>query len=277
MAVTLATSSTTSNIGSASASLVLTKPTGLAVGDIMVALFGVQTNTSVTKPSGWATHVSDATIGGGSAAIYADYKIADSSDVAASNFTWTFSSVVNAGVIMRITGGITDQTKWKSAASVTTNTQDPSFTGVTPTVAGGNLLILGTWIMNAGTTLSGWAIATNDPGGWTELLDVANGSVNTFGVAWALRSNQTSATGNATVHLAADATNQMGGILLAIPQYVDFTITDTVTVTDSVSALAAYTSTTLDTITVTDSIEADDSNVRNSTKHSSTFTNTDKS
>ena len=69
MAVTLASSSTTNNLGAATASLVLTKPTGLAVGDIILALFGVNTSTAVTKPSGWATHASDATIAGGASAI----------------------------------------------------------------------------------------------------------------------------------------------------------------------------------------------------------------
>jgi len=254
MAVTLASSSTTNNLGAATASLVLTKPTGLAVGDIILALFGVNTSTAVTKPSGWATHASDTTIAGGASAIYLDYKIADSSDVAASDFTWSFTSSVNSGVIMRVTGGMTDHTKWKSAASSGTNTLTPSLTGVTPTTAYGNLLIEGLFVQNAGTTLSGWAIATNDPGGWTELQDVAQGSIWTFGVAWALRNNQTSATGNGTVTLAADNTNQWGGILIAIPQYIDFTITDTVTTSEARTFIRAMLINVTDVVTTAENI-----------------------
>lgn len=83
----------------------ITKPTGLAVGDLLVAALsrGPIDGTSVTVPSGWTSLVSGTNLG--THGILA--KVADSSDVAASTFTFQDSSSnALSGVLYRISGAV---------------------------------------------------------------------------------------------------------------------------------------------------------------------------
>jgi hypothetical protein len=90
-------SSSTINTQTSGSSFVLTKPAGLAVGDYM--LVGLRyydtTSGSITAPAGWNTLYSDGTTQ--HAARYFD-KIADASDVAASDFTFPITTAVDARV-----------------------------------------------------------------------------------------------------------------------------------------------------------------------------------
>ena len=93
-----------------SANIVITKPTGLAVGDLMVAFVGFlhigSSGQSINStPSGWSGLQSSNT----SRLVFgAYYKIADSGDVAASNFTFGFSTTVDksGGSIIRVNNAI---------------------------------------------------------------------------------------------------------------------------------------------------------------------------
>jgi len=92
---------------STAGTITLTKPTGLAVGNLMVVMLSFARN-SVTNPeiqiaAGWTGVTAHGTFT--SAAI--QYRIADAADVAASNFTFVSINqvlVITAGRILRISG-----------------------------------------------------------------------------------------------------------------------------------------------------------------------------
>ena len=91
--------------------LVMTKPAGLAVGDLLLAyvVFTQSATGSPTLPSGWATASGGSTAWDATtfAGTYVAWKIADSGDVAASDFTFTSSGgspYSTSGIIRRITG-----------------------------------------------------------------------------------------------------------------------------------------------------------------------------
>jgi hypothetical protein len=94
-----------------STTLTITKPTGLAVGDLMVAHLVRSDNDQNSRTwslSGWTSAVDTQgnDTGTSSSGMAALHKIADSGDVAASNFTFTVSSAADflAGAIYRIDG-----------------------------------------------------------------------------------------------------------------------------------------------------------------------------
>lgn len=91
----------------------ITKPSGLAVGDLMVSVCGAEQNgVNINIPAGWGTVVTKAQTNG---RCTISYKVADSSDVAASNFVFTSSIGKILGIIYRITGA--DVTHIQSADS----------------------------------------------------------------------------------------------------------------------------------------------------------------
>lgn len=80
--------------GASSVNVVMTKPSGLAVGDLMIATWttgaSLVGDTVSTKPSsGWADAVKTFSTEGEN--LYWSWKVADSGDVAASTFTWVMS------------------------------------------------------------------------------------------------------------------------------------------------------------------------------------------
>lgn len=110
---------------SATSPLVITKPTGLAVGDLLVATLAVSSGAAsgspvIDTPAGW-TSATSVTGGGNGARIV--YKIADSSDVAASNFSFTATSLPATPLFA---GGLTRMSNF-----FTTSVIEDSFTGTT--------------------------------------------------------------------------------------------------------------------------------------------------
>ncbi len=188
------TSATTSSGFTAGSTITITKPTGLVVGDLLVAVLGAvkigATNTFST-PSGWTLiRQPSGTIT--TAASF--YKVADSSDVSASDFTFTNnqSSIIAQGVLYRIddfdTSTVVDGSNEVAADAAATTTV---VTGVTPSTTDDLLIMAGQ--QNGGNNdFSAYAIATSNPT-WTETL-----AVNGFGVAYATRPEST-ATGSATL------------------------------------------------------------------------------
>lgn len=211
--------------GSAAHSLVITKPSGLAAGDLMVAIAGssnqgdfthATTGADVTmSAAGWTKLNSvyktdqspDSCLG-----VY--YKTATSGDAAATDFTiWgTHSLVVAAygGAILRFSDAIVH-----SSYSDFDSTQDTNPTtvtvsgGVTPVVAN-NILILAGFLGssdNANTlSVSNYAVATSSPT-WTERWDtnkVDGNEAHSIFVATGPRT-QTTATGNYSFDVAGDA------------------------------------------------------------------------
>lgn len=141
--------------GASSANVVLTKPAGLIVGDLMVATWttGVALVGDVvsTKPSaGWATAGQTFSTEGEN--LFWSWKIADAADVAAASYTWVMSAArVYHGNIHRYSGHDPttpiNQSSLKNDAAATTHTTN----SITPSVA--NTLIVGYFTLGSGTAV----------------------------------------------------------------------------------------------------------------------------
>lgn len=98
---------TTNFPGADTTSVVITKPTGLAVGDLMIAFLGkgdaINPGTSdIQTASGWTAR---GNIKNGDGELNVQSKVADSADVAASNFTFTADEACSlGGALMRVSG-----------------------------------------------------------------------------------------------------------------------------------------------------------------------------
>lgn len=159
--------------------IVITKPTGLAVGDLMIASVVAHQDgvgdTTMTTPSGWTLIASNGITNSG-AAIFA--KIATSGDVAASDFSFGNSSAAfMAGSILRVTGANIVSLKSAIYDSTGGDGTNPSFTSnITPDFNGALLvmLVLGYGSDNTGTIGTYIVNGTNPT--WTESLDTTRNS-----------------------------------------------------------------------------------------------------
>lgn len=201
-------------------SFTFTKPTGLSVGDLMVAVMGNngQSANDMTAPNvSWAT-VATAN-DGGNYGIRAFVKVADSADVAASNFTFTNNVGINdtfAGFLARFTGssfggaGNVIITTDVNNSAVSSHTFTP---GITPTNTD-SMLMLGAWVRGTTTNVQSYAITNNNPS-WTERVDVfmSDGDDAAIAMATAI---PTSASDTGDYSLSLGVSREAIGFLLAI-------------------------------------------------------------
>ncbi len=117
--------------------LTITKPTGLAIGDLMIACVSHfaevdNVNTPYSTPSGWTSAENESHPVGSDGMAYAMfYRVATSGDTAASNFTFSVLSGQEyvGGCIMRVSGIRTDVTELGAVSSqFLSNTDNPSYT-----------------------------------------------------------------------------------------------------------------------------------------------------
>lgn len=214
---------------SSGGTLTITKPTGLAENNILVAhLSAVKTggsNADWNTPSGWTSLLNQNEAGNSNseARLTVFYKIADSSDVAASNFSFVTNSnaAYCAGALYRIS----NPSSVIGAIDSEIDTTTPTFTN-TITPRANSLILFLTTAADAGDTtgsVSSYAITTDNPT-WTEAYDfvgsegVANGT-NRQGImagAYASRSAST-ATGNSTVTFVNYSQNLVGAVVAIEP------------------------------------------------------------
>ena len=103
MAVVIESVASTAPTTAAGGTITITKPTGLADGDLMIAVIQSE-NGTITTPAGW-THYTAASPRTGLTNMYG--KVADGTDAAASNFSWTESgSTYGGGTLYRISGAL---------------------------------------------------------------------------------------------------------------------------------------------------------------------------
>lgn len=144
-------------------SMVVTKPTGLAVGDLMLAFGGCVTTRTISPPGTWTEQANDTD---GTKRVYVWTKVADAADVAASNFTFTASATFSSAIVSihRISGASSNAptTGFGTGANSTTQTCP---TIVTPSA--NCLVIWGAYHTTNGTS-------TADKG--TERVDAGNGT-----------------------------------------------------------------------------------------------------
>lgn len=196
--------------------LTITKPTSLAAGDLMLAWLFAEDSGSAFTAAGWSAVSNIADAGSRGATILA--KVADSTDAAAANFTFTNPGNEAGGALMRITGSSFTGTQNIVASagqnSATTNT--PSYTGITTRVNNDLVLILLANSAQAIVTASAYAVANNNPT-WTEQADfninfTEDGSLQVASATYATAG----ATGNFTATLSSSTTTF--GYILSISE-----------------------------------------------------------
>lgn len=248
MAVAYESVATTTFTGiSGGVNLNITKPTGLAAGDYLIAHLSVVDNTSggagtFNTPAGWTSGVnaSRAANTNSNAHTRVFYKVADSSDAAAGSFNFTKDGTgANAcgGALYRISGGSSIQI----ASDGVSDSATPSFSNtVTPTFASSLILFLvtGADASQASGTTSAYAITTSNPASWTEVYDFSCNLTSDRGVmagAWASRPEVT-ATGNSTCTFSAHTQNFVGVQIIVNP-VVNVTVSPSV-ITGTISVQA---------------------------------------
>lgn len=219
-----------------STTITITKPTGLTVGDVMIAnilqgendddgglndatgtdwveIDGRSLETNTNQTLGWRTTVL--------------YKIATQADVNAANFTFTLDGDAND----RNLGGISafrgvDNANPFDAANGTINViTDDVLAATTKTTVTANSAILMLGMISDDRNFSNWATA--NPGVFpaiNELYDVVGTATNDFGssigASWALKP-ATGATGAGSASLSVAGDIRTGSILIALRPYVD--------------------------------------------------------
>jgi hypothetical protein len=269
------------DVSSSAYDVTITKPTGLAEGDLMVAVLFVGGHTGALTEatnSGWTSLGNSQQT---NAAIVSFYKEADSGDVAASNFTLKpFTGTADSGdwsggSIVRITG--TEPVLSSDYVSLDIST------GFTPPVS--SLMIMAGMNQDAAVrTPDSYAITTDNPT-WTERAEETESSSSpdlSFGVATASRS-ETTATGTWDITWSGGSTDE--AILISIFEAQNVTITGIVgdlTLNGNVGAISGEANITgivgdlnlngnVGTVTTPAEIWSNDS------KNSSTWTNQSKS
>jgi hypothetical protein len=228
----LVVESTSVNSGSGT-TLVITKPTGLAVGDLMIAVLGCYGGIAQTIDtlSGW-TLIANRAFSNGS--VNMQYKIADAGDVAASNFTFTdtASSSIFSGSIMRVSGhasvgflDASDSDDYNSTAKTSI-----SFTTTVSPTYNNSLIVLCFGAGNnggAGAGTIGSYVVSDGTLSWTELYDysVDIGSIDPIlGGAYGIQATAVALTTyGATLSLTKEA---QGGIIAVFRAKVDATGTN---------------------------------------------------
>jgi len=191
----------TTAASNAGGSLAVTKPSGLAVGDYLIA-WHISDNdgalASMGAPAGWTLLGSNAGTTGGHPYQKVWTKVATSTETAASTFTFTDSAsgIHNSAVVMAITTGTYDSTSPTTAVSFNNGGTSSSTSHVAPSVTG---VVDGLLCTSHGTDSGGTAATYTAPSGMTERADTNGGSGSYTALEVAtLALASTSATGSKT-------------------------------------------------------------------------------
>lgn len=114
--------------GANGTSIVINAPTGIVVGDLLIATLHVSTNPSTNSLTGWTSIKKTVYSSGPGGTLETFYKVADSGDAAAGTFTFTCTSARNIGFIMRFDG--------QNSGTFLDTPSDGSSTGATQTCTG---------------------------------------------------------------------------------------------------------------------------------------------
>lgn len=156
------------------------KPSGLAAGELMIAVINsIDSADSVTIAtlSGWTSAVHAGGAGVSTVSISIQYKVADSSDVSASNFTFTATNhSYMTGGIMRVSGVAIGNEVANVGSHILSNTSSdstPNFVvSVAPELAN-SLVIISMSGRNDGGVLANASNYNSTPAvTYTELFDV---------------------------------------------------------------------------------------------------------
>jgi len=202
----------------ASTDVVIPKPSGVAVGDILVAYIGYRESSvrTVNTLSGWTyLHGASATVG-----MYAFWKTADSGDVSASNYTFTGSGNLTtaSGCILRISGQATgNEIVSEYDADNVTSTTLTYTTAVTPSTPESLITMAFVGRGASAPTLSGYT--TTPSATFTERADlgIEDGATDFFfGVATAPYTGTSQITSRGVTLSAASNTDGQVSIIVVV-------------------------------------------------------------
>lgn len=251
------------NTGSSSTRTVtITKPTGLSVGDLMwlyLTCFSDTDPVSLTTPSGWTA--SNSETGGSNKKAYSFWKFADSADVAASNFSFTWTSSdstpnINDGVIVRISNVAPTPIRDSQENFSGTNTASFSSTVDVDPMVNDALYLLMYFSRGDSNDPTAYTITGTNPT-WTELFSVGDAGDMRATLAWGNAADATVIT-NVTVTLSAANSNNWIN-LVALSEQKDATATlDTLSVSPTFNALtpSSGVTATLNTLLVSPTLNA---------------------
>src|SRR4051812_19111892 len=138
--------STTAENGAGSTSLAMTVPSGVAVGDLLVASVNASTVTAFTPPTGWTSLV-----GGAATGYYgsASYRVATAADVAGASYNWALGATRKASGSIAAYVGVDTTTIGTPAANAGTGTT-VTFNSVTTAVANSRVILVGSAFNSTG-------------------------------------------------------------------------------------------------------------------------------
>lgn len=265
-------------------SIVITKPSGLAAGDLMIALLAVTGPNEAYTATGWDELFAN-NIPNFNFKMNCLVRVADSSDAAATNFTFNVNASGDSkvGALLRITGS-----SFSGLANMVSDTDDvaadttPTYTGGVTPVGSTALLIMGCFAGGVGTS-STYAITNNNPS-WTERADISVNDVEDISLSVAT-ADYAFATATGDYSLSITDGTETGGYIIAVSESANVTVSPAVITTTAtvqapsvsgsanVSPAVITTTATLPAPTITTS----DPEWTNQTKHSSSWTNQSKS
>lgn len=236
-------------------SLTITKPTGLAEGDLMIFIGGGAETIGDFSASGWTQFVTNT---GTNVQANGLYKIATSGDAAASNFTFNVTTAAGShlvGALFRITGtSFTNGNNIKVASTGGAGGTSLSFnTSLVPFSTGTLLMMAFVNRTNGSVSYASHAIANNNPT-WTERVDDGSSTASrdsAFTIATATAS-AASATGNQSVTVTGTAAGTVA-IMIAVQEDTSVTANlNTLAVSPTFNALTptAGVTATLDTLLI---------------------------
>lgn len=184
----------------------ITKPSGVAIGDLLVIIaFGKWNNTFNATCTGF-TQVGTANDGGNGLTVLK--RVADSSDVSASTYSVTNNGgpEIQMTYMLRITGGTDDFSVLTTQTGVSTGVF--STLDLTPPAAN-SLIVFAQWNLEyTGNNLAGWAIATSNPTWTTAQSDIGN-SGNAFGPTAVVYANRPEVTSTGDFSITDPGADQM--------------------------------------------------------------------
>jgi hypothetical protein len=266
----------------AGTALTITKPTGLAEGDLMIAfLFAGRNSNDWSTLTGWTKLGSTIDTDGTDSNLTVQMKIAEASDVAAANFSFTphASHEEKYGAVVRLTGNFTP-----GISSLVQSRFDNDLAGTSPggiTPLGPNSILFMAVNTHTNALTSAYAVVNDNPT-WTEIAD---GVIDTaVDLSYAIAYAAYTASGSTGVYSFTNSGGP-GACLISINEREDKTVTPsvldlTITVnTPTIGGSSTVSPSVLNlTITVnTPTITSDADGWSNSTRNTGTWTNQLKS
>ena len=213
---------------STSTSVTITKPSNLAVGDLMLANI-VQNEDSNSQSlsnataTGWTLVAGEQFGSSGNNTWWGTifYKVATAADVAATNFTFTGDTDaddIQGGIAafsgVAVTGGVSGGPFDVVPGSINNiSTDDLSAPSITTATAGAAVIMIG--MIGDNRSIDSWTATS--PSSLTEIFDVPFNSTLDMGIgmAWALKATA-GATGNGAGELSANENDPNGAMFLAL-------------------------------------------------------------